>query len=142
MIEQQERSITYHTITLGALTREGDALAEMNVADEQGVQHTLQLGVPDGLPVKRVTICVSAPSAPRPGRRSRRWKPRPPRVWITEIHEPSPLRVQAPCPVFGTCGGCQLQHMHYEAQLMWKRTVVDRLLREIGAFDEPPLLDT
>ena len=142
MIEQQERSTTYHTVTLGALTREGDALAEIVERDEAGEQHAQTLSVPAGLPGEHVTIAVEAPLLPRPGRRSRRWKQRPPRVWITEIHQASPLRVQAPCPVFGTCGGCQLQHMQYEAQLEWKRSIVQHLLHDIGGFDDPPLLAT
>ncbi len=142
MIEQQERSITYYTVTLGALTREGDALAEIVEVDEGGEQHTQMLHVPAGLPGERVTIAVEAPRMPRPGRRSKRWKQRPPRVWITEIHEASPLRVQAPCPVFGVCGGCQLQHMRYEAQLEWKRDIVRQLLHDIGNFEDPPLLPT
>ena len=142
MIEQQERSITYHTVTLGALTREGDALAEIVERDEAGEHFAQTLSVPAGLPGEHVTIAVEAPLMPRPGRRSRRWKQRPPRVWITEIHQASPLRVQAPCPVFGTCGGCQLQHMQYEAQLEWKRSIVQHLLHDIGGFDDPPLLAT
>ena len=143
MIEQQERSITYHTVMLGALTREGDALAEITLHDDEtGEDLVERLHVPAGLPGEFVTIAVEEPLKARPGRRSRRWKQRPPRVWITEIHEASPLRVQAPCPVFGTCGGCQLQHMQYEAQLAWKRGVVRQLLKDIGGFDEPSLLPT
>ena len=142
MIEQQERSITHYTVILGALTREGDALAEIVGQNEAGEQHTQTLRVPAGLPGEHVTIAVEAPLMPRPGRRGRRWKQHPPRVWITEIHESSPLRVQAPCPVFGTCGGCQLQHLQYKAQLEWKRDVVQQLLREIGGFEDPPLLAT
>ncbi len=143
MIQQeQEQLITYHTVTLGNLTRTGDASAEISEQDEAGVTHTRTLFVPAGLPGERVTIALEAPAQRRPGKRSRRWKPRPPRVWITEIHEPSPLRVQAPCPVFGTCGGCQLQHMQYAAQLEWKRSIVEQLLREIGGFASPPLLPT
>ncbi len=142
MIEQQERSITYYTVTLGALTREGDALAEIVEQDEAGEQYTQTLHVPAGLTGEHVTIAVEAPLMPRPGRRSRRWKQRPPRVWITEIHTPSALRVSAPCPVFGTCGGCQLQHMQYEAQLEWKRSIVQQLLHTIGGFENPPLLAT
>src|SRR5579859_7423055 len=138
----EERPITYHTVTLGALTREGDALAEISEQDAEGEPHTVNLRVPAGLPGESVTIAVEAPPDLRPGRHRRRWKPRPPSVWITEIHQASPLRVQAPCPVFGTCGGCQLQHMQYEAQLAWKRTVVGQLLHEIGGFANPPLLDT
>jgi 23S rRNA (uracil1939-C5)-methyltransferase len=58
------------------------------------------------------------------------------------MHTTSPLRVEAACPVFGTCGGCQLQHMHYESQLEWKRAVVEQLLQDVGNFDDPPLLAT
>ncbi|HEX9131458.1 MAG TPA: class I SAM-dependent RNA methyltransferase [Ktedonobacteraceae bacterium] len=138
---REEPLITYHTVTLGALTRAGDALAEIVEQDEAGQQHTRTLHVPAGLPGERVTIAVEAPTPP-PKRRTRYWKARPPRVWITEIHQASPLRIQASCPVFGVCGGCQLQHMHYEAQLEWKRSVVQGLLHEIGGFANPPLCET
>ncbi|HWS84705.1 MAG TPA: class I SAM-dependent RNA methyltransferase [Ktedonobacteraceae bacterium] len=138
----EERIITYHTVTLGALTREGHAQVEVSEQDESGHHYTRMLHVPAGLPGEHVTIAVEAPPQPRPGRRRRRWKPRPPRVWITEVHQPSPLRGEALCPVFGTCGGCQLQHMHYSAQLEWKREVVRQLLHDIGGFEDPPLQAT
>ena len=138
----QEQLISYHTISLGAMTREGDTLAEISELDSEGAQQRRILHVPAGLPGERVTIAVEAPAQPRPGRHRRRWKPRPPRVWITGIHEPSPLRVQAACPVFGTCGGCQLQHIQYDAQLAWKRSIVEQLLRDTGGFANPPLLET
>ncbi|WP_239617910.1 23S rRNA (uracil(1939)-C(5))-methyltransferase RlmD [Cohnella mopanensis] len=39
-------------------------------------------------------------------------------------------RVAPPCPIYDTCGGCQLQHMAYAEQLRWKRQhVVDNLVR-------------
>src|SRR5437660_5541797 len=139
---QQEQSITYYTTTLGPLTREGDALAKITPPAEEDAPRELTVRVPAGLPGERVTIAVEAPPTRPAKRRVRRWKPRPPRVWITEIHQPSPLRTQAPCPVFGTCGGCQLQHMQYEAQLEWKREMVRQLLHEIGGFADPPLLST
>jgi len=142
MIPQEERSITYYTVTLGDLTREGDALAEIITEDEVGTIQQHMLRVPAGLPGERVTIAVEAAPTPRPGRRRRHWKQRPPRIWITEIHEASPLRVQARCPVFGTCGGCQLQHLRYNEQLTWKQNMVASLLREVGHFTELPLLAT
>jgi 23S rRNA (uracil1939-C5)-methyltransferase len=137
-----DRSIAYHTVTLGALTREGDAAAEISKLDGDGIEQWKIVRVPAGLPGERVTIAVEAPAKRRPVKRSRRWKARPPRVWIDEIHEASPLRREAHCPVFGVCGGCQLQHMEYAAQLAWKRSVVEQLLRETGEFELPPLLDT
>jgi len=138
---QQERPMSYHIVTLGAMTREGNTLAEIREQNELGEQQTCALHVPAGLPGERVTITVEAAAPPRMGRRRRR-QPRPCRVEISEIHQPSPLRTQAPCPVFGTCGGCQLQHMRYEAQLEWKWSIVRQLLQEIGGFADPPLLET
>jgi 23S rRNA (uracil1939-C5)-methyltransferase len=141
-VAPEERAVTYHTVTLGALTREGHASVELNEQDEAGHAYTSVLSVPAGLPGECVTIAIEAPAQPRSGRSRRRWKPRPPRVWITEVHQPSPLRVEAVCPVFGTCGGCQLQHIQYSAQLEWKQQVVRQLLQDIGGFADPPLQPT
>ncbi|HSE06715.1 MAG TPA: 23S rRNA (uracil(1939)-C(5))-methyltransferase RlmD [Methylomirabilota bacterium] len=49
---------------------------------------------------------------------------------IEAVEQPSPQRVEAPCPYFGRCGGCRLQHMAYPAQLAFKsKQVVDALER-------------
>ena len=48
------------------------------------------------------------------------------------ILDASPHRVQAPCPHFGACGGCQLQHAAYAYQLAWKRRVVEDAWRGAG----------
>src|SRR5258708_15125134 len=132
--------ITYHTVTLGAMTRAGHTLAEISEQDEVGEQHTRTVQASAGLRGETGTIAVEA-AAPRTKRHKGHWKPRSPRVWITGIHQASPLREEASCPVFGVCGGCQLQHMRYDAQLEWKRLVVGQLLQESG-FDNPPVLET
>ena len=132
---------SYHRVALGELIGRGDAQAEITVQREDGEQ-TRILPVPAGLPGEEVTIAVQEFANIPPRRHRRRWKPRPSRVWITEIHSASQLRVEPRCPVFGECGGCQLQHMGYATQLAWKRSLVGQLLREVGGFDDAPLLDT
>lgn len=56
---------------------------------------------------------------------------------IVEIEVASPDRVDAPCPVFSQCGGCQLQHLSYKAQLKWKEKMVRDVMKRIGKIDAP-----
>ncbi|MBI2083176.1 MAG: class I SAM-dependent RNA methyltransferase [Deltaproteobacteria bacterium] len=53
---------------------------------------------------------------------------------ILEIIEPSPLRVQPPCPVFGRCGGCQWQQIDYPSQLSSKELILRETLERIGGL--------
>ncbi len=41
-----------------------------------------------------------------------------------KIRKRSIHRVDAPCPYFGRCGGCQLQHLEYKEQLKVKKDIV------------------
>jgi 23S rRNA (uracil1939-C5)-methyltransferase len=51
---------------------------------------------------------------------------------LERVMEPSSERVPAPCPHFGRCGGCQYQHMPYEAQLRYKAEILRETLGRIG----------
>jgi 23S rRNA (uracil1939-C5)-methyltransferase len=54
---------------------------------------------------------------------------------IEEIVEPSAKRVEARCPVFEKCGGCQLQNLEYGAQLTEKENIFRETLKRIGGFE-------
>lgn len=56
---------------------------------------------------------------------------------VVDVLKPSPDRVQAPCPLFGRCGGCQYQHLSYAEQLVWKRRQVAELLQHMAGLDFP-----
>lgn len=57
------------------------------------------------------------------------------RARLVRVVEPSPFRREAPCPHYEDCGGCQLQHLQYEAQLSVKASIVADSLRRIGRFE-------
>jgi 23S rRNA (uracil1939-C5)-methyltransferase len=54
---------------------------------------------------------------------------------IAEIVSPSPVRIEPPCPYFGRCGGCDFQHLSYEAQLAAKVEIIRDCLRRIAQID-------
>jgi 23S rRNA (uracil1939-C5)-methyltransferase len=56
---------------------------------------------------------------------------------LLRIQEPSSQRVNPLCPYFGTCGGCQLQHMSYQEQLHYKLHAVLDALKRIGHVSLP-----
>jgi 23S rRNA (uracil1939-C5)-methyltransferase len=58
---------------------------------------------------------------------------------IEAVIEPSPQRVEAPCPYFGRCGGCRLQHVAYAAQLAYKTKQVADALERLGGLRDVPL---
>ncbi|MDQ7849170.1 MAG: 23S rRNA (uracil(1939)-C(5))-methyltransferase RlmD [Armatimonadota bacterium] len=51
---------------------------------------------------------------------------------IVAVQRKSPDAATPPCPHFGRCGGCQLQHITLPAQRREKRALVVAALREVG----------
>jgi 23S rRNA (uracil1939-C5)-methyltransferase len=51
---------------------------------------------------------------------------------ILEVVKSSPHRIEPRCPVFFRCGGCQLQHIEYEAQLYFKKRMVESAVKYLG----------
>ncbi len=55
---------------------------------------------------------------------------------ITKLLTPSEFRIQPPCPLAFTCGGCSVMHMDYAAQLQFKTKKVEEALKRIGGFSD------
>ena len=54
---------------------------------------------------------------------------------IVEVIEPSAERVAPPCVYFGACGGCDFQHLNYQAQLEAKVGIIKDCLTRIGKIN-------
>jgi 23S rRNA (uracil1939-C5)-methyltransferase len=54
---------------------------------------------------------------------------------VVGVIEPSEDRIEPPCPVFGKCGGCQLQYIRYEKQLTMKDEVLRDTLARLGKVE-------
>jgi 23S rRNA (uracil1939-C5)-methyltransferase len=59
------------------------------------------------------------------------------RARVQTVLVPGPARVAPACPAFGTCGGCQWQHLSPEAQRDAKRAVVSEQLRRVAGLRDP-----
>jgi len=57
------------------------------------------------------------------------------RARVEQLVESSPQRTLPPCPHFGICGGCNYQHIPYEAQLKYKTEILRETLRRVGRLD-------
>ncbi|MEO5616164.1 MAG: TRAM domain-containing protein, partial [Candidatus Eisenbacteria bacterium] len=82
-----------------------------------------------GLPGDRVEVLLT---------RSRRgWA----EARLVRILTPSPHRIAARCPHVEHCGGCRLQELPYDEQLLLKRRQVVETLQHLGGIPAPPVLD-
>ncbi len=95
-----------HTTTIESLGHKGEGVA---VIDGQRVF------VPFALPGEQVAITVDCN-----------------RGALVETLTPAPNRIEPFCPHFGTCGGCQLQHMDAQSYAAFKTELIETALRQVG----------
>jgi 23S rRNA (uracil1939-C5)-methyltransferase len=58
------------------------------------------------------------------------------RAALKKVLQTSPHRVTPPCAYFEQCGGCQLQHLIYSAQLSFKTRHLTETLKRIGGLND------
>ncbi|MFY9179957.1 MAG: 23S rRNA (uracil(1939)-C(5))-methyltransferase RlmD [Venatoribacter sp.] len=92
-------------LQVDALTSEGEGIAR--------IKHDIYF-VPAALPGEKVEVVLD-------GRRKKVWQTR-----LLKVLEASPDRIEPPCPHYKRCGGCDLQHLAYPAQVAFKQQRVER----------------
>lgn len=92
-------------------------------------------GVAD-LPDGRVVFVPRTAPGDRALIRIEKSKPRWAVGALDRLIEPASDRVDAPCPVYPICGGCQLQHLPYERQVAAKGEFVADALQRIGGLTD------
>ncbi|WP_304243248.1 class I SAM-dependent RNA methyltransferase [Gracilinema caldarium] len=63
------------------------------------------------------------------------------RASLLKVQEASPHRVESPCPYYQRCGGCTLQHISYETQLVIKKQLLVDHFKRIGTIEELPSIN-
>ncbi|MBQ6759287.1 MAG: class I SAM-dependent RNA methyltransferase, partial [Selenomonadaceae bacterium] len=61
---------------------------------------------------------------------------------LIDVVKPSNERVKPFCPLYDDCGGCQLQHLSYSAQLNWKRQQIIDAVERIGKLNGVEIFET
>jgi 23S rRNA (uracil1939-C5)-methyltransferase len=56
---------------------------------------------------------------------------------LVKVIEPHPQRIIPRCVHFGICGGCHCQHIPYDLQMQFKKTIFVEQLQRIAGIDSP-----
>lgn len=117
MIKQEKPIIRNHTYTL-------DIVSLGHSGEGVGKYEGFTVFVPHGLPGETVEVTITEV------------KKSYAKGTLKTIVKPAKARCQPKCPIYYDCGGCQLQHVAYDEQLILKRqTVIDAVTR-IGKLDD------
>lgn len=110
-------------LEIETLTQTGEGLARTEVQSVAGELSRWVVLVPHTIPGERVIARVF------------RNQKNLSHADLVRVLRPSAQRVAPRCKLFGTCGGCQLQHMSYTAQLEWKRRGIQETLQRLARVD-------
>lgn len=112
-------------LNIESLSNLGDGVAKVSLNDTDGSEKLWTIFTPLTLPGEKVRVQIW-----RNAKNCSHAK-------LVKVLEPSPDRVQPPCPQFGRCGGCQYQHLTYAEQLKWKQKQVADALSHLAGISHP-----
>lgn len=121
-----EHPFPYHhelELEISTLTNRGVGLGRVSLPDDTSASWVVM--VPFTLPGERVRA--------RLFRNHKNYS----EADLVDVLAPSPHRVEPRCALFGTCGGCQYQHLAYAEQLLWKQRQVEELLLHMAGITHP-----
>ena len=72
--------------------------------------------IPNALPKEKVNVKITK-------KHRNFWEAK-----LIRIIKKSPERTEAKCPIYKQCGGCQLQHLQYEAQCRYKEDIIKQAM--------------
>lgn len=107
------------TVTINSLSSTGEGVGSLD---------GMKVFVDGALPDETVTIQIT--------QRKKTYA----KADLVEVLSPSCDRTTPICPLFGTCGGCQIMHLQYPAQLLVKKQRVADALKRIGGFHDLEIL--
>ncbi len=102
------------TVDIDDIGASGDGIATVNGK---------RVFIPHSLPGEKVTAHVTKQMKEQS------------RAALVEVLHSSPERQTPPCPYFGMCGGCSLQHMKEDYYYAFKQKLLDTALRRAGFQD-------
>jgi len=107
-----------YKLQLETITQGGEALGRINGKP---------VFIEGGAPNETVVCCITE--------ERNTWS----RAKLLEITEPSPVRTESICSFYGKCGGCNLSHIDYNAQLNIKVSILGESFRRIGGINPPEI---
>lgn len=108
-----------YPLHLESITQAGDAIGHFN-----GKTVFVRGGAPDETVNCRIT------------EEKKTWS----KAELLEIIKPSPVRTETPCAFYGKCGGCNLAHINYKAQLDYKRETLKNCFLRAGCLSLPEII--
>jgi 23S rRNA (uracil1939-C5)-methyltransferase len=107
--------VEQQNLTIDALSHEG-----VGIASRPDGKKVFVLGA---LPGEVLTVKVL--------KRHRRYE----EATVLDLKQISAKRVEPPCPHFGLCGGCQLQHLSHTDQVLFKQDTLKNVLMQISKLE-------